>query len=226
MLDAVRIATKIAFAPVWVLWKGYGVLWWAFDDSEKRAAGAPAIAPPGASVPPDLTTNAGSLHTDAPAFGEGQRAAFEFVDSRPRPAPAPVGLLRGGFVGTVLSSTMAGLIATNAVESGSFSHTGGWVLWGWSTLLAAVGSLFLVRHVHRRHEAEKPLTRWQRCKATAGGVKDACFHAAGGVGTAWHATRRGGSAVKKRAAAAVASRPVSLLRRWVSKRPVTQPTRA
>jgi len=52
MLEVLSLMSKVVFSPLWVLWKFYGVLWWAFGDSSRpplftasRRGGMPGIRP-------------------------------------------------------------------------------------------------------------------------------------------------------------------------------------
>lgn len=170
MFDNLRLAAtvvwRVLFAPLWVTWRGYRILWWAFDDSDTRRAGASASLAPRLAPPPP---------------GDAAQA-FEVVDSTPAPTPPPIGALRGGYVATLLSSGLAAIPIRAGVADHHLSTTGGWVVWGWATLAVAVASLFFVRHVAREHAKRQPVGRFAQARATVAGVGRACASAArGGV---------------------------------------------
>jgi hypothetical protein len=178
MLTTLRVAAKVVGAPLYVLWKAYGVLWWAFDDTSERRAGVSAsIAPPGTPPVPPADPAVPSANAQAHA----QTAAFEIIDSTPAPTPPPTSALRGGFVGTLVMSLVAAVTSGRLVSEHSISGSTGWLLWGWVTAVTAVGSVYFVRHIARRHAAQRPATRLERAKATLGGMKDACVSAGAGV---------------------------------------------
>lgn len=176
MLDVLRIMSKVLFAPFWILWKGYLGLWWAFDDSDARRAGVSAnLAPPDAPPPP-------SHHTDAPRYGAEQSTSFEFTNSAPRPVRPPMGPLKGGFVGTLILSSIAAVIGAALSAEHVITPAHAWILWAWGTLTPGVASLYVVRHVARRQAEQQPKTVFGKAKAAAGGVKDAAWGATRGVG--------------------------------------------
>ncbi len=128
MLEVLALMWRVVFSPVWVLWKLYGVLWWAFDNT---------------TVP------------QAPREQE-RGAAFEVVDTRPRSeaAPKPVGALRGGFIGSLASSGVYALAAQTASTHAWTSPQTAWGVWLWASVVTGVASLFAVRHVARRQAAK------------------------------------------------------------------------
>lgn len=197
---AASVVWRILFAPIWVAWRGYRVLWWAFDDSDTRRAGASAsLAPRHAPPPPG-----------------DPKQAFDLVDSTPVPLPLPLGPLRGGFAATLLASTCFALLARALVAAGQLSPTMSWTGWAWATLVAAVGSLFFVRHVAREHAKRRPLGRVAQAKATIAGVGRACGVAArGGFAGAARASTfatRAGKNVFKTSAMAWRSPPLAWVR--------------
>ncbi|GJQ30118.1 MAG: hypothetical protein HBSAPP03_20020 [Phycisphaerae bacterium] len=209
-LQVARIMFRIALAPVWLTWAAYKGVWWAFDEpDERRAAGSATLAPHDVPPPP-------RLHTDAPRFGDSQQAAFEVVDSTPAPTPPPTGALMGGYVSTLASSAGAGLLARSLASGDSITTAHGWMMWGWITLVVAVASLYVVRHVARRQAKDAPTTWWGRCRTAAGGMKDACVAAGVGVcgvcAKGAHAARRAHGGVR----AAAMSRPAQAVRRGVA----------
>jgi hypothetical protein len=168
MLAFLRTASRVAFAPVWVLWRGYRVLWWAFDDSDgRRAEGAVSVAPPGTPPAADARPN-----TDAPLHGPEQQASFEIVDTSPRPDPPPLGALRGGFAASLLASIGTGVYLAGGEHPG-LSTSGAWMAWAWATLLGAVASVYVVAHVARRQRAERPAGLAAHTRVAVAGVKDA-----------------------------------------------------
>lgn len=223
MWDVLRILWRVVFAPVWLLWTCYKGLWWAFDDSDtRRAAGSATIAPPDAPPPPNP-------NTDAPRFTPDQSRAFEITDSTPAPAKPPIGPLRGGFVSTALISVAGAVLSSSLAEDGAITNGRAWALWIWATLMASVGTLYIVRHVARRQAEQQPKTFWGRCRMTAGGIKDAAFGAGRGVGKAYvkgvHAAKVTRNAVQK----AAASPPAQAAKRgvfsaWTALRRKSQPT--
>lgn len=168
MFDNLRLAAsvvwRVLFAPLWITWRGYRILWWAFDDSDTRRAGASAsLAPRNAPPPP----------------GDPAKS-FDVIDSTPVPAPPPVGALRGGYVATLLSSCIAAIPTRFAVAEHHLSPGAGWMVWGWATLAVAAASLFFVRHVAREHAKRQPVGRFAQAKATVAGVGRAFASAAKG----------------------------------------------
>lgn len=141
MLQVLSLMSKCLFAPIWLLWKGYGVLWWAFEGTGRAA-----------QSPGPRTPERGN--------------AFEVTDTRDSLAhlPPPTGLLRGGFVGTLFSSGFILIFAQALQEAGVLSADRSWALWGCGTAFAAVGSIFAVRHVALRQAKRKSLA--QRVKAS------------------------------------------------------------
>lgn len=210
VLTTLRVCSKVFFAPVWLGWHAYRALWWAFDDSDtRRAVGASATLAPHDDPPPPNPL------TDAPRFGESQHAAFEVTDSTPPPPKAPTGPLVGGYVATLAFSLAAGLLAMSLTAGESMSTGRGWILWGWATLMATVASLYVVRHVARRRDQAKPATWWASCKATAGGLKDACVGAGHGVGAACAKGATVAKAAREHARRAAASTPAQTAKRGV-----------
>jgi len=205
MMLALRTAGRVLTLPIWALWKCYGVLWWAFSEPTARRAGASAsIAPPGAPPP---TPGADDLNL-------GQTRAFEVVDSTP-PTPRPEAALKGGFAGTLGVSVLAALISRGLVASQDIGPNTGWLLWGWATVLTAVASLMVVRHVDAVHRARQPRTRWQKVKATVGGVGSACVSVGGGIAGACRGTVKAAKAGGRGAAWAWSVPPVAMARRGV-----------
>lgn len=205
-LKVLGITSRAAFSPVWLAWMGYKGLWWAFDDSDsRRAAGSATLAPHDAPPPPNPLT-------DAPRYGETQKAAFEVTDSTPAPAAPPKGPLMGGFVSTLAASGGSGLLASSFDE---MSSGRAWTLWAWCTLMATVGSLYVVRHVARRQAEAPPTTLWGKCRTTAGGLKDACVGAGHGVGTAYQKSVHAAKVTRDGVQKVAASTPAQAAKRGV-----------
>lgn len=216
MLGALRIGSKVVFAPVWVLWRGYRVLWWAFDDSDqRRAESAASLAPPGAP-PAASSADEPAPQTDAPRHGVEQNAAFEITDSTPRPAPEPVGTLRCGFAAALAVSVLAAIDAADRARTDHLSHAGAWALWGWASILAAVVSIIVVRHVAARQAAHRPRTVLAHARVAALGVKDAAWSAGRSACGAGVRVATGCRACVRGARSLAASRPVDAARRGVA----------
>lgn len=213
MAASLRVLMRVLFAPVWVLWQGYRVLWWAFEGNPRRREdGAATNAPPGSS-PADATAP-DSLQTDAPKHGEGQNAAFEVTREVCRRPATPTGALRAGFASALIVSALCGWWVL--AQDPAMSARAGWAIWAWATLLAAVGSVWVVRHIARRQRAAKPATTLEHARAASMGVKDAVWEAGGtafGVGAGvW----KGCQACYRGARAVMTSRPATLGRSMVA----------
>lgn len=144
MLQVLSLMSKFAFSPVWLLWKFYGLLWWAFEGSPKPAQSSPRNPERG--------------------------AAFEVVDSRPREEclPPPTGLLRTGFGGTLAVSGVWGIVSLGLVDAHVLTEPHGWGLWAWASVVTMVGSIFAVRHVAAKRAARRGM--WWNAKRAAAGV--------------------------------------------------------
>ncbi|MBY0111987.1 MAG: hypothetical protein K2Y21_04135 [Phycisphaerales bacterium] len=169
MLDTPAMALRIAASPVWLLWRGYLLLWWAFDDSPERAAARLSAK----------TTAAADV--SPPAFVEGgdsgQASAFEFVDSRkpkkqplPPPMPRPDGLLKGAFAGSMILCGTSSLAAAGLAAGDALSPARAGALWLWFCSIVLVGSVLGVRRIARK--------RWEKPKGPIARAKDATVHAA------------------------------------------------
>lgn len=155
MLAVLTLMSKALFLPIWLLWHTYGLLWWAFDDDPRspRAEKSPA-----------------------------RGAAFEVIDSRAEPErhPKPVGVLRGGFVGSLGASAIFGLAAGTLEQHEVISSPHAVMLWAWASVVTLVASIFAVRHVVRKQRAR--LTIAQRVKQAACRMSDgACAAVAAGA---------------------------------------------
>lgn len=213
MAASLRVLTRALFAPIWVLWQGYRVLWWAFEGNPRRREdGAATNAPPGPS-PADATTP-DPLQTDAPRHGEGQNAAFEVTREVCRRTPAPTGALRAGFASTLIVSALcAGAVLA---QDPAMSARAGWAVWAWATLLAAVGSVWVVKHIAQRQRAAKPATTLEHARAATMGVKDAVWEAGGTVVGAGAGVWKGCRVCYRGARAVATSRPATMGRSLVA----------
>lgn len=209
MLYVFKVVWWVLTAPVRLLWRAYLVLWWAFDDSERRAAGAPATsAPHGAPPPPQAAPT--NPDTDAPRY-PGQRTAFEVTDSTPPPAKPPTAMLRAGFVATAMGSlVLAGLLAPFAGDEVSPARA--WVLWGMATVVGAIVSQAVVRHAAARAAARAHRGVWGRVRLGVGGAKDACVSGAQGVGRLCRTCVDAAKVTKNAAQKAACSTPATRLR--------------
>lgn len=179
-----RIGLRILMAPVWLGWQAYNGVWWAFNDEPRRAAAQEDCAPPGVPFAADHRGTPPTPQTDAPAFGEGQQAAFEVVEPSPAPEtpdrPKPVGTLKVGYTATLAASLLTAVIAGNTMNSSGWAL----MLWAWVTMIVAVASIYMVRAVVARRERERPKTRWGRIKSAVAGVGDVGVSACTGAGAA------------------------------------------
>jgi len=156
MLSAFSIMMKAAFAPVWLLWRLYLVMWWAFDN--RSGPIAPAMSMPAQPPIPNANLNTGT----APA---GQDSAFQVSSSTHRSTPsrselpAPIGTLKGGFAGALVASAASGFLAGGLAAEHQIHGEAAFVLWGWLTAVAMVGSLFAVRRIVARRESKREARR-------------------------------------------------------------------
>lgn len=171
MLEVMTLMYRVLFSPVWLLWKLYNGLWWAFDDSEAVVTSS--------------------------VRAESRGAAFEVVDSRPKPvaAPRPTGALRGGFIGSIAACGGFGLITHNASHAHWITEQTGIGLWIWASVVTFVGSLFAVRRVARA-QAQRA-ARKRGVAAAVAAVRDAaqCAVANAGKATVMAAGSRVGTKV-------------------------------
>lgn len=174
MLNVFGIMSKIIFAPLWILWRGYLMLWWAFGEEAPKAM-------------------AGSTAAVASAK-DAQGAAFEVVDSRPKaPAPRrPTGALIAGFVSSLFTFLVAGGLSRVAINEGNDPRTAT-LVWLWITVVVTSASLFAVRRVDRKRRA-RGMSLFEATKARVGAAGAACKRAAAFGGL------RAGSACAKAAA--------------------------
>lgn len=169
MLDTPAMALRIAATPVWMLWRGYLLLWWAFDDSPERAAARlSAKTTAAADVAPPAFVEGGD---------SGQATAFEFVDSKkrskqplPPPMPRPDGLLKGAFAGSMVLCGFSGILSAALTAGDALSAGRAAALWVWCCSIVLVGSVLGVRRIARK--------RWEKPKGPIARAKDATVHAA------------------------------------------------
>ncbi|MBI1190907.1 MAG: hypothetical protein GC200_09540 [Tepidisphaera sp.] len=189
MLDNFRLAAsvvwRVLFAPLWVTWRGYRILWWAFDSDPRRAGASASLAPRNAPPPPG----------DAPL-----PASADPSQAPPMTTSPPLAALRGGYIASLLASAFIAFPTRLAVASHHLSPAAGWLTWGWATLAVAVASLFFVRHVAREHAKRQPVGRFAQARASLAGVGVALASSGRGI------TRVAGAAGKLGASAARATR--------------------
>lgn len=158
MAIIIPAARKIASAPVWLLWKFYAGLWWAFSDDP------------------------------APAPAAAQGSAFEVTDSRDsareaRAAALPQSTLRAGFIASLIISTLVAVGAHEGYARGTLHITTAWWLWGWTSALACMTSLWAVRHIARHQAATNARTWREHARASAAGFADMGRQIAGAAAT-------------------------------------------
>jgi hypothetical protein len=161
MFAVLTLMSKAMFLPIWLLWHGYGMLWWAFDDD------APAAST-----------------QETPERG----SSFEVFDSRAAANryPKPVGVLRGGFVGSLGASAIFGVAAGALEQQEVVTSPHAVMLWAWASIVTLVASIFAVRHVVRKQRAKLTVAQRVRRAASRVGEGAAAAVAAGA------ATRPGG----------------------------------
>jgi hypothetical protein len=157
-----KLARKIVSSPVWVLWKLYNGLWWAFSDD----VGA---APTQAATPSPV---------GAKTRAAAQDSAFQVIDSNDeviRPATPdnrPLGTLKWGFGSTILVSILTAWVCHEAYSSGALRYSTSIWFWAWATSMTCVGSLWAVRHIARQQAEQHPQNWRGHARATAAGFKD------------------------------------------------------
>ena len=161
------MAMRVLGAPFWLLWRGYLMLWWAFDDSAERSERRLATQTTAAFDPGAI-----GMVTQAPS---AQQKAFEIGDSGwnapTLSMPRPDGLLRGGFAGAMAASGLLGLMSVLLTASDAIGPGRALVLWFWLSGAVALASVLAVRRVARR--------RFERPRGPIGRMRDACaggFH--------------------------------------------------
>lgn len=191
MFDAFRLLAKVLFAPIWLLWKLYLALWWAFDDSDEAPAPQPSLSQPARPIAdPDAPPAPGAPSigffgrlrnrftappAPSPAASEAG-SSFSVVDSRPPKRPGvvkPLGLLRTGFASTLVVSLIGGLGSALAANAGSLSTPHAWTIFAWAGFTSTVLSLMMVRSVARKRR-EIAAQRYANIKAAWACAKDGC----------------------------------------------------
>lgn len=157
MLQVLSLMSRIVFSPIWILWKGYNVLWWAFEGFGRH----------------DVAVD------DASAPERG--ASFEITDSRPAEVAStpPIGLLKGGFVGTMVLSAGAGVASAALASSQTLTPSHAWLVWGWASAIAAMVSIFAVRKVAMERARRKTVRDRIRAAVNRAGKGAASVAAAG-----------------------------------------------
>jgi hypothetical protein len=88
MLAPLSLAMRIIFSPVWILWRGYLLLWWAFGEDDAK----PTVGPDGKMTPAPATPKprgllmsgfvaTGLLSAVSGAIAGGLAGAAEISDS-------------------------------------------------------------------------------------------------------------------------------------------------
>lgn len=154
MLSVFGIMSKIIFSPVWLLWRAYLMLWWAFGEETPKLTQAP----------------------NAAAAKDAQASAFEVVDSREQAkSPAlsrPTGALIAGFVSSLFTFLASGGLSRVAINEGSDPRTAT-LIWLWTSAVVTFASLFVVRRVDRKRRA-RGMSLIQATKAKAAAAGAAC----------------------------------------------------
>jgi hypothetical protein len=141
MFTILSVLCKAPFWPLWVLWRGYLLLWWAFDGAEEGATQG-EVAASHAGV------GAGEVLT-----GPSQNTAFEVADTRPTPAGSrPEWLLRAGYAASLAASAGAGVLAGGAASHHAVEPGTAVAAWLWASAMMAVGSIFAVKGVVARRQ--------------------------------------------------------------------------
>jgi hypothetical protein len=166
MPAALLLIGRFLLSPLWLLWRLYLVLWWAFNEEGSRGA-SPSVARPSAST---VVVN---IHEDPTSDGK-QRAtqdtAVEAIDTTPASRPIPA--LKLGFAFSLLGSALLAWVVNAAGHHQFISSSGELRLWLWASCVAFVVSLWPVRHIARRQQAEPPKNWRDHAGCIAGGVKD------------------------------------------------------
>ncbi|MBX3380250.1 MAG: hypothetical protein KF805_09135 [Phycisphaeraceae bacterium] len=172
MPDAISMLLRVATSPIWLLWRGYLLLWWAFDDSSERAASRlSAKTTAAADIPPPRFVDGEDSGIDA---GQASKKASKKTGAPlPPPMPVPKGMLKGGFVGSMGLCSLFAMITGGLAASDAMSGPRATMLWAWGCTVVLCSSVLLVRSVARK--------RWERPKGPVGRMKDACVGAAKGA---------------------------------------------
>jgi len=172
MPDAISMSLRVATSPIWLLWRGYLLLWWAFDDSSERAASRlSAKTTAAADIPPPRFVD-GEDSADV-ASPKAAKVAKKTGMPPPPPMPVPTGMLKGGFIGSMVLSSLFAMITGGLAASDAISGPRATLLWAWGCTVVLCSSVLLVRSVARK--------RWERPKGPVGRMKDACVGAAKGA---------------------------------------------
>lgn len=172
MPDAISMSLRVASSPIWLLWRGYLLLWWAFDDSSERAASRlSAKTTAAADIPPPRFVDgedSGEIGNVKPA-----KAAKKTGVPLPPPMPVPTGMLKGGFIGSMALCSFFAMITGGLAASEAMSGPRATLFWAWGCTVVLCSSVLLVRSVARK--------RWERPKGPVGRMKDACVGMAKGA---------------------------------------------
>lgn len=144
MFQNLSVALKVVSAPVWLAWRAYQGLWWAFDDVPAKPLGRPAGAPaqpiPGAASAPGASVQVGGA-SDAKAA--------------PVARPKPIKELKFGFASSTLLWFPAAYLAAWMHNMGWVSESGAVFGTLWTMAILWVASLVAVR----RHVRNTPVKR-------------------------------------------------------------------
>lgn len=184
MPAAATLALKILASPIWLLWRLYLVLWWAFNEEpaaprSPREGSARSTDPLRDDAPKSVPTANDAVRAEAFSFPGprtqrvAQEASFEIIDSTPSPAPKPLGALKGGFAASLLLSALFAWLVNYAAGHDIVRPSSQLPLWLWSSCIAFVGTLWPVRHIARRQSAAQPANWRDHTVCVAGGLKDA-----------------------------------------------------
>lgn len=172
MPDALSMVLRVATSPIWLLWRGYLMLWWAFDDSSERAAARlSAKTTSAADIPPPRFVD-GEDSAEAVSKKEA-KVSKKTAAPVPPPMPVPSAMLKGAFIGTLGLCSFFAILTGGLAASDALSGPRATMLWAWGCAVAACSSVLLVRSVARK--------RWERPKGPVGRMKDACVGMAKGA---------------------------------------------
>ncbi|MBX3390624.1 MAG: hypothetical protein KF691_14345 [Phycisphaeraceae bacterium] len=175
MPDALSMVLRVATSPIWLLWRGYLLLWWAFDDSSERAAARLSAKTTSAAYipPPKFVDGEDSAEAANRKDARVSKAAKKTAVPLPPPMPVPSGMLKGAFIGTLGLCSFFAILTGGLAASDALSGPRATMLWAWGCAVAACSSVLLVRSVARK--------RWERPKGPVGRMKDACVGMAKGA---------------------------------------------
>ncbi|MBL8886484.1 MAG: hypothetical protein JNK16_07480 [Phycisphaerales bacterium] len=176
MPDAISMSLRVATSPIWLLWRGYLLLWWAFDDSSERAASKLSAKTTAAAdiPPPRFVDGEDSGEVGNPIAGaKVAKASKKTGMPLPPPMPVPTGMLKGGFVGSMGLCSLFAMITGGLAASDAMSGPRATMLWAWGCTVVLCSSVLLVRSVARK--------RWERPRGPVGRMKDACVGVAKGA---------------------------------------------